>query len=54
MAWHGGSPVEGRPFRSQRTGLAMEHADWADPPTVRLTRASAGRDRAGSLYGTVP
>jgi hypothetical protein len=47
------NPVKGRPFRSRRTVPALEHADWADPPTVRLTRALDGerddRDRAARL-----
>lgn len=48
------NPVKGRPFRSRRTDSTLEHADWADPPTVRLTRALDGeqddRDRAARLY----
>jgi len=47
------NPVKGRPFRSRRTGSAMQHADWADPPTMRLTRAlhghCVGRDRVRRL-----
>jgi hypothetical protein len=61
MAWHGGHWDSARvPWKtgrfaqdSGRTGPAIEHADWADPPTVRLTRATLDRDRPGShLYGS--
>jgi hypothetical protein len=45
------SPVKGRPFRSRRTDASLGHADWADAPTVRLTRAP-GQSRVREMTGS--
>jgi hypothetical protein len=49
--WHGMGESRGRQAVSlRRTGPAMEHADWADPPTVRLTRAALRAGTGPRIY----